>query len=368
MMDMIAVERAVASFGLDVPVTSFQPPDDVWPTILSSLLEQRLTGLAMAAADAGVLQLTPAQHEALDHVHESAMIWTLVLERTLLRIAESFEAERIRFVVLKGPVLAHTVYADPSLRPFGDLDLLVGTNDWPRACAVLETLGIHRRLPEPRTGFDARFGKAAVHLREDGLEIDLHRTFVVGPVGLRIDAEEVAERSWAFELGGRKLLRLEDTAILLNACLHAVLGWRPPLLVPLRDVAELQQSPDVDWQLLADWAKRWKLRGILGRAFQCTSETLGVSPPNEALPFVEHTMGWRERRRLDAYMTARRDRGGTALSTFGAIPGVRNKMAYARALLAPNRDFLAARSGAGTSGAYLRRWTIPLRWVMGRTR
>jgi len=75
----------------------------------------------------------------------------------------------------------------------------------------------------------------------------------------------------------------------------------------------------------------------------------------------------RERRALDAYITNRRSRGGTATSTIRAIPGLSAKIAYVRALLFPNRAFLSARQRNGRP-SYLRRLAVPVRWFTGRHR
>ena len=100
---------------------------------------------------------------------------------------EALEKAGIAHRVLKGHAWAHTVYPDPSWRAFGDVDLLVGTDDSDRAVEVLESTGVRRTLPEVRPGFDRRFGKDATLLSASGREVDLHRLLVAGPYGLWVD-------------------------------------------------------------------------------------------------------------------------------------------------------------------------------------
>ena len=119
------VATAIASCGLS---TIEAPPpidDDAWPLVLARIGDEKLVGIAMAAADDGWLKLTDEQYLALVEREREAMTWCLDLERRLLTLTDAFAARRIPFVVLKGPALAHTVYPAPSWRPFGDLDLLV---------------------------------------------------------------------------------------------------------------------------------------------------------------------------------------------------------------------------------------------------
>jgi hypothetical protein len=224
-------------------------------------------------------------------------------------------------------------------------------------------LSFRRRLPEPRRGFDERFGKAAVHTNGDGIEVDLHRTLVIGPFGLWIEPDELVRRSVRFSLGGQDLRRLDDTALMLHACMHASLGWRPPLLWTLRDVAQVAWSGRVDWDELVELSRRWRLRAVLRHALEATSEALEVRLPAEASAVLAVDPPRGERRALDSYVTERRERGGTELSTLRAIPGVGGKVAYVRALLFPRREFLSAR-GRGP----LRRLMVPVRWFAGRRR
>jgi hypothetical protein len=276
----------------------------------------------------------------------------------------------VGFVVLKGPALAHSVYPDPSWRSFADLDLLVRTEDWRRALGVLAELGCTRRLPEPRPGFDERFGKAATHRTPEGEEIDLHRTLVLGPFGLWIRPEELFGRTAAFEVGGRGLPRLDGAGLLLNACVHAALGQRRPFLQTVRDVAQVAAVAEIDWEALGRWARDWRLGAVLRHAFAQASEALGTPWPVGAREALAREPSRREARLLAAYTGRGRDRGGTALATLHAIPGLRSKAAYLRALLLPDRRFVVARSGNGGGRGYVRRWVVALKWagaVQGRT-
>jgi hypothetical protein len=354
--------RLIAAAGLREEAEPVGIVPDRWPLVLSGLDFHRLTGIAVAACESGSLELTDDQVEELLSHHRTAMLGVLAIEQRLLRLAEAFDDAGIRAVVLKGPAVAHAVYTDPSMRPFGDLDLLVSTQDWPHACDVLRTGGYHRDLPEPRRGFDERFGKAATHSDPSGLQVDLHRTLVLGPFGLWLDPSELLRHTEPFELAGRRLERLDRTGLLVNAALHAGLGASPPLLLPLRDVAQTWSHPRVDWDRLGEWATRWHLRAALGVAFEAAARELGAEPPAPARRIAEEPKEPAERRAMRAY-TDRRRAGGMALAATRAIPGVRAKATYLLELLLPSREFIRARA----NGSYLSRWRVPVRW-MGRRR
>jgi hypothetical protein len=365
-----ALARNIAAFGLDVSPPMNAPvgvSDPVWAKLLARIRFERMTGLAVESVAAGSLSLSDVQSEALLDEHRSAMAWCLGVERELVGLADTFDAEGIGFAVLKGASVAHTMYPEPCLRSFADVDLLVSSADYERACALLAGLGHVRQQPEPRPGFEVRFGKASVHKHpEDGIEVDLHRTLVVGPFGLWIDPDELLERREPFVLAGRKLSRLDDTGMLLNVAMHASLGWSPPRLVPLRDVVQVTNADLVDWGALERWCKDWHMTAVLERTFSLTASTLRASIPTE-LAGISRAVPAAERRALQRYEGTRRAAGGTALGTFGAIPGVRSKAAYAAALLFPGRAFLQARTTPGRRPSYLRRLSVPARWIRSRS-
>ncbi len=181
----------------------------------------------------------------------------LFLERALIEVWQTFASTGIAARVLKGPAVAHTGYPDPSMRGFGDIDVLVSSDDFDRALFHLAAGGATRRYPEPRAGFTKRFGKGVAMLRTDGYEIDLHRTFVAGPYGLLIDLGSLFAKSTPFTIAGRVLLGLEREAQFVGACYHAVLGSARPRLVPLRDVLQIALANPFSFErareLWTDW-------------------------------------------------------------------------------------------------------------------
>ena len=342
-------------------------PNESWPRLLARVNAEGMTGLAVGSFDSGWLRLSDEQVAQLLAAHRNAMTWCLQVERKLIGLAEAFDSEGVTFAVLKGASVAHTMYPDPSARSFADLDLLVSTLDYERACTLLGRLGNERQRPEPRPGFEVRFGKASVHRDpHDAIEVDLHRTLVLGPFGLWIDPEELLMRREPFLLADRKLNRLDDTAMLLNVALHASLGRRPPKLVPLRDTAQVWTNGDVEWETLARWARGWRLTAVLQHAFAAAGEALDTRIPQEAAHIIEERPGRSEAKLLAGYTSSRRDVGGMTLATIRAIPGTRSKAAYAWALAFPQRRFLEARAGANSKASYMRRWSVPVRWAGAR--
>jgi hypothetical protein len=285
------------------------------------------------------------------------------LERRLVEFVGALQAMGVAAVVLKGPALAHTFYPNPSLRTYGDVDVLVRAEDWATACSALGELGFSRILPEPRPGFDQRFGKGAAFRDEEGIEIDLHRTLAMGAFGLWIEPAELFEGLADLRLGGTTFRRLDDTLSLLHVGVHASIGRPGPLLMPLRDVVQVAWAGEIDWDRLRALAARWRLSVPIGHALRTAAEVLEARIPEGAGQLSSARPGRLERRVFTAYTTKRATRGGIALSTLWGIRGLRAKAAYLRALLVPDRQFLEARSG-GATASYRSRWKTPIRWVL----
>jgi len=369
-MDEVAVRR-IASFGLVVMSIdpSIRPDDEGWPALLASIVHHRLSGLAVAAAEHGALTLATTQRAELQDRHREAMLCALALERNLFDLASALEDAAIRFVVLKGPAVAHVAYPDPAWRPFGDIDLLVASDRFEAACRILAELGYRRSFVDPRPGFAARFGKGAAHVGPDGLEADLHRLLADGPFGYWVEHDAILDATTSFELAGRSFARLDDSAIVLHACMHAVLGGRSPTTLQLRDVAQLSRRDGVRWELLAGWGRRWRLRAVLVRALELVEERLGGHAlTDQARELRGSLRPSRQEERAFRACTEGRFRGGRELASFRALRGVRAKAAYAAALAFPGGEFLEARTGSGGLTGYAERWRVPLGWLTARLR
>ena len=357
--------QCVAAFGLRGDGRVGEPivfSDHAWSLFLGRLVHQRLTGLAVAAAEAGAIELRGAQLAQLIDRQREAMTLSLTLERRLLGLVPALDANGIDYAVLKGPAVAHSRYPDPAWRPFGDLDILVRSRQLDRACELLSDLGLRRVFPEPRPGFVVRFGNTVLHRDDAGIEIDLHHTLVAGPFGQWIEPDQLLSDLATFHLGGKEIKRLGDTGLLLHACIHTSLGHRPPLLMPVRDIGQILQTASVDEVLLAEWVRRWELRGVLRHAFEQAWEVTATRPSPFIQALCDQPPIGRERWALEAYSTARRERGGRALATLRAISGIRRRVAFVRAMLFPDRRFLEWRVGRGPH-PLLRRWKTPLSWL-----
>jgi hypothetical protein len=321
--------------------------DETWRRLLTATRAKRLTGLLATAIAAGAWPATPAQVDQAYAAHTDAMATAVALEQLLLDVVDRLEVAGVPVRVLKGAAHAHLDYPDPAWRSFGDVDLLVRSADVDRTRDLLVASGGRRRYREPRPGFDRRFGKGMCIVDASGFEVDVHRTLCLGPFGLTIDLDELFAGSEPFPLGGRTVYALDAPRRFVHACVHAAVGRAVPEPAALRDVAQTMPDTSAGRAVALDLADRWRLTAVTARAVGAARATLAWSAPGDLIaPLDAHRPSSVERSWLAAYTGAGRSSAAQTLGGLRAVPGARDKLAYAYAVVWPSgagRNALGAR-------------------------
>lgn len=354
--------RYVAAFGLPGSTLemSESPLDDhAFTRLHGAACEQRLTGLLWAAADSGSFPTTQSQRDRILESHRRRLSGVLVLERLLVDTVARLAAAGIPTRVLKGAAMAHLDYPEPGQRMYGDIDLLVPGGAFDDAVQALVSAGCRRQFPEPRPGFDGRFGKGSCLRTPSGSEIDLHRTFSMGPFGERLALDQLWHDSEPFIVAGRRLDALSAEGRLLHATYHAVLGDQRPRLVPLRDIAQLALGGAVDWHRLWDLMAASSGEPVVARAVTMSWAELQIG---DVLALTEWAAHYREQERARADIsvyTSTPSYAARAFATLAAIPSVRDKVRFLTALVLPETGYVAGRHGS--RGGRLRQGLVEIR-------
>lgn len=338
---------AVARHGLaDVPARLAEVPagPPVWAQLLTVIKHQRVTGLLLRAILDEALPATSEQAEEAVFAHRASMVAALALEASLVRTVERLDKAGIDHRVLKGTAVAHLDYPDPALRSFGDVDLLVRSTQFDDAVEVLVAAGHQRKFPEPRPGFDRRFGKGSCLVAPDGLELDLHRTLAMGPYGVRVEVDDLWRRASTFEVGGRLFHALGPEERFLHACFHAALGDKTPRLASLRDVAQMHLARPLDVDLTLRLCSSWGADAVVARALRMAGDVLGLAPDGLLAGWATgFSPSRRDRRTLAVYTGADPTYAAKSFATLRAIPGIRQKAAFLFTLALPDRRYLEQR-------------------------
>ncbi|MGZ4694785.1 MAG: nucleotidyltransferase family protein [Acidimicrobiales bacterium] len=274
---------AVAGYGLGPATRAARPlpraplDHDRWHRFSPLVLEHRLSGLLARAVAEGAFPVTDEQARAVVANHRAAVGVCLRLDRDLLALADALDRAGVRFVVLKGVGSALTLYDDPAERLYGDVDLLVAGADFDRAAAVVTAMGGARHRPDPQEGFVARFGKSATFSLDGVWEVDLHRTFHLGPFGLAAGRHDLfAEPAARVVVGGRPIPVPGPPTALIAASFHSVLPADSHRIVPLRDVAELLRPGRVDAARAVALAVEWQAAVVLAAAVEVATHLFAL--------------------------------------------------------------------------------------------
>jgi Uncharacterised nucleotidyltransferase len=353
---------ACAAYGL--PTSNRLPrgplKHETFRGFLAQAEHHRLLGFLGAAVRDGALVVDPDQHAELEEKLEGWLAHALRIEALLLSTIEELERAGIDHRVFKGVALANSVYEDPSLRVFADVDVVVRSSDFAIAARLLDaTLGTHRALPELRPGFDTRFGREAMLRSDADLELDVHRTFVDGAYGLTVELDDLFVEPRVFALGARDVATFPPAHQLLSSCYSAALGDWPPRLASQRDIVQLihVDAPSADDVL--DLARRWRAEPVVARA---VSQAWAALAPQFTHSLVEWAHDYAPAA-FDRFLLASYGGPARGITKRAAgvlvLPGISDKLAYLRAVAMPQRAYLERRGLS--SGDHWRRAITRLR-------
>lgn len=315
-----------------------------WTELLTVLCEHRCCGVALHAADTGVLDLNRAQYlELLEH-HETQLALDLSIERLVLVAFDALSTANIDARLLKGASTSRRFYDDPSLRSFGDADILVPRHEFRRAISIFEDLGYSRATQPPRQWFNS-YVKGACLATKQGLELDLHQMLAPGPYGFVIGTNVIFERAADHvDIGPVSVPCLPAAMSFVHACVHVTLGDPYPRLTSLRDVIATLRS-GVHAEEVAELVEAWNVATVVARALSLVDSVLGWRLRGAV---AERYWSYRPTRRDMWRLSAYQGDGARSVRQYAAglweLPSLRDKIAYAAALAVPNREYVRARA------------------------
>jgi hypothetical protein len=114
-----------------------------WDYLLERSSSHRITPLVYYTLQTfGLLAYFPDEVRAdMQKIYLESLASNLAYFEELNAILEKCRVENLEMMVLKGPVLAQSLYEDHGLRPFTDIDILVKRNDMAACRQCMEALG-----------------------------------------------------------------------------------------------------------------------------------------------------------------------------------------------------------------------------------
>ena len=221
----------------------------------------------------------------------------LFLTNELFRILNLFEERGIPIIPFKGPALAASVYGDITLRPFGDLDLLVHRKDLPEAKRLLLSKDYYWSFPLTGDLKEAflQAGDGCFLQRADGkviVEIDAEITNREFPVSLDTNLFWKRIRRNPLEDRTVQAFSLEDLFLIL--CLHGSKHcWER--LIWVCDLAEMiRMGKGPDWGRILEEARKLGCERMLFFGFSLAARLLHSPIPPELPPRIQEDPAVRE--------------------------------------------------------------------------
>lgn len=225
----------------------------------------RLQGLLVHAVATGHLSATSEQRREVAMLELDLTRNRVWHDLRLIEITELLDSAGVDHRVLKGPAFGSLEYPDRIMRPTGDIDLLVRGEQLDDAIGTLTGRGGSVVDPEPVEGYTRTIGKSTTVTMPDGLEIDLHRTLVRGPFGVRMRPEDLWERSRSFAVGGVEMTTIGREESLLHSCYHLMI-LSDERALSVRDVAQFLADPALDVDRTIALATAWRAEIVVASA------------------------------------------------------------------------------------------------------
>ena len=171
-------------WGIPADIRLFQ--DDVdWRTILRIAKEQTVQVIVADGIETLPQKIWPPKQAMLQLMMTRIKTQQLhqLLNATLNQITEALNAEGIPSFLLKGQGVAQN-YRLPESRMCGDIDLYVGTGNYPRACEIVKGLNTEEQTDTPES-------EQHMHLELNGVTIEVHR--IASTINQRSKAADFAE-------------------------------------------------------------------------------------------------------------------------------------------------------------------------------
>jgi hypothetical protein len=231
---------------------------------------------------------SPEIERSLRSAYEVNLRRSLWFAAELARIMQHFERRQLRVVPYKGPALAQSLYRDPGLRSFSDIDFLISPADFDRAKQALAEIGYRPAAdltPDVerfwlRTGYERSFDSAAGKNL-----VELQWALLPHFYAVDLGVQDLLARAGKAVVGEREVPCLSPEDSLLVLCLHAAKHlWTR--LIWLSDIAETLRSysgtQTIDYSLALSRARSLGIARILGVSFWLVKNVLRSEIPKPA--------------------------------------------------------------------------------------
>jgi hypothetical protein len=252
-----------------------------WTEVLDLADRNRVAAFVLRAVNSQGIELPLAIMQSLSQSVARSMARNLVVDLDLGRATAALSDASIRVMALKGPGLARTVYTEPAMRPYDDIDLSVHGADPDRVATVLGQAGFGEVPPSGPSAtsrdFVANTTLTLVEIHGDLLEMGLPP---------RCEGERWSRATGVPGLAGVEMLAAEDQLVFLSFHAHKH-GFNRLIWLKDIDLVVRQAAAGLDWDLVQSVSRREELRSTVWLALDFARAMLGTPVP----PAVMQALG-----------------------------------------------------------------------------
>src|SRR6516165_8079366 len=292
----------------------------------------------------------PSLRERLKNDFAAACALELIGERELRKVLICLEEHGLRLILLKGVPLAYTIYQSPTLRPRGDMDLLIRESDMQRVGRILSSLG----YDGPELEGAKLVSYQCSYRRRDSYGICHHLD-----VHWKISNEELFARTFSFDellaeaieipALARCALGLGHVHALLLACMHRFVHAHAPFYKngnPVYAGDHLRWVYDIhllcsalntgQWSEFTTLARTKKIAGFCADGLNAARQAFNTKIPGETISALQTAA------RNEAASTQRLRTSAAAwfLANLRALPDLRQRIALVKQVALPPSAYM----------------------------
>ncbi|MDA1061510.1 MAG: nucleotidyltransferase family protein [Chloroflexi bacterium] len=217
----------------------------------------------------------------------------LAHQSELARILQALHNAGVEVLVLKGPALARTLYPQPGLRPYRDLDLLVREPALAVAARILEEWGYEAKIEGsegPRLHHEHGQFQQIYLDKERQLRVELHGDHLqIGVQPAHMD--QIWERAETIALGGVEARALERHDLFVHLCVHLHRhGFSR--LIWFKDLDLILRRDALDWGIVERRAQDQGCLDSVARSLELVETLLGTPLPAPARRLIARRPLW----------------------------------------------------------------------------
>ena len=291
-----------------------------WLRFANILIHNRMAVLAGQVFARVQPSIPPDAQKLLQEQVEKYERSALNLGEALTTYLKAAETRHIPTIVLKGLWLCEKIYHLPSMRPGGDIDILVHSSDVDACLNLLAEQGIDEFWPNLLK--DEYFTRHHLHQQRSTADLniwfEIHWALDHPYTLLTLDYESIFERAKPSQLLGALIQEMAVPDLLLSLAIHLVKHavYLPSLvdredlprviladgmLMYYLDVTEvLKQYQDMDWDLTIKLAREWGAVDILSSVLRVCKQYFDAPIPGKVFDALPISRPWAVTRELMA--------------------------------------------------------------------